>query len=495
MEYCVINKGLGASGTADKVVGDMLTEYSYQLCGVTRNEFDSIVEYDLLNIMAFYYSKMNALQKSIICDSISNIMGLYDMEDVMNKLAAHFMYDGIYIPMSCKLMDRLGDSRVITIVYETLFSKCKEMVLDTWNQRDSHSNYLVLLNAAFFNALSYKFHIRDSYKSCMKTFYGEESYDDFVETLYEKHIHDMGWDTDVELDVLNDLIEASKSNSTFYESEKEEFFDVADRMAEIHLGHRNKLQKEEGKESFEVIVQKTGIREQKAMDIGGFECHFCLAKLSNDEYIIVYQKDTRISDIIDNEDEWKKFQHDLYYEDIKNGQSTAMVYIVYVLDDNSDNIPIQIIESNKTYGRKYVFSEEETITFINGIVKTSHDEIGAVSPVQEWDRILREEHLTGCLTEAYAAKKVDAYLSGQRFDADYVMDDDYASLTHSAVPQVKWIKSLDTSGFRDFCFDERVMEFGQINLFLGLTDPEKHLCWKLLSMRLRLRCGGLRTLR
>lgn len=80
----------------------------------------------------------------------------------------------------------------------------------------------------------------------------------------------------------------------------------------------------------------------------------------------------------------------------------AMVYIVYILDDNSDNIPIQIIESNKTYGRKYVFSEDETITFINGIVKTSNEEIGA-SPVQEWDRILREEHLTACLTESYAA--------------------------------------------------------------------------------------------
>lgn len=472
MEYCVINKGQGASGMADKVVSNMLTEYSRQLYGFTRNEFDSIVEYDLLNIMGFYYSKMNALQKRVICDSISKVMGLHDMEDVMDNLA-DFVDDEVYIPLSCKLMDRLGDSRVTMIVYETLFSKCKEMVLDTWNQRDSYSNYLVLLNAAFFNALSYKLHIRDSYKSCMKSFYGEEAYDDFVESLYEKHLDDIGWDADIELDVLDDLIGESKSNNSFYESEKEEFFDATERMAEIHLEHHQVVQEEEDKEGFELIVQKTGIREQKTVDICGFECHFCLAKLNDDEYIIVYQNDTRISDIIDKEDEWKKFQHDLYYEDIKNGQSTAMVYIVYVLDDDSDNIPIQVIESNKTYGRKYVFSEEETITFINGIVKTSHDEIGAVSPVQEWDRILREEHLTGCLTEAYAAKKVDAYLSGQRFDADYVMDDDYASLTHSAVPQVKWVKSLDTSGFRDFCFDERVMEFGQINLFFGANGSGK----------------------
>lgn len=149
-----------------------------------------------------------------------------------------------------------------------------------------------------------------------------------------------------------------------------------------------------------------------------------------------------------------------------------MVYIVYILDDNSDNIPIQIIESNKTYGRKYVFSEDETITFINGIVKTSNEEIGA-SPVQEWDRILREEHLTACLTESYAAKKVENYLSGQRFDADYVQDDDYSIMNHSEVTQIKWVKSLDTTGFRDFCFDKKNMTFGQINLFYGANGSGK----------------------
>lgn len=115
------------------------------------------------------------------------------------------------------------------------------------------------------------------------------------------------------------------------------------------------LKDEDTPEGFGLIVQRTGIREKKTVDICGFECHFCMARLSDDEYIIVYQKDTRISDIIDKEDEWKKFQHDLYYEDLKISQSTAMVYIVYVLDDDSDNIPIQVIESNKTYGRKTIF--------------------------------------------------------------------------------------------------------------------------------------------
>lgn len=472
MEYCVVGKGQGTSDMADKVITSMLTEYSRQLYGFTRAEFDSIVEYDLLNIMAFYYSKMNAKQKRIIVDSLSNLMGLSDLDDTMDNLAM-FVDDDVYVPLSCKLMDRLGDSRVTQIIYETIFTRCKEMTVDRWNQNDSYSNYLSLLNAAFFNALAYKLHVRDSYKNSMRSFYSVESYDDLVEALYEKHLDDLGWDADVELDVLDELISDSKTDSSFDAAEKEEFFDATERMEDIRREHHRVIEDEEDKEGFELIAQKTGIREQKCLNIGGFECHFCEAKISDDEYIIVYQKETRISDIIDKEEEWKKFQHDLYYEDIKNGQSSAMVHIVYILDGDSNNIPIQVIESNKTYGRKYVFTEEETITFINGIVKTSHDEIGAVSPVQEWDRILREEHLTGCLTEAYAAKKVEAYLAGERFDADYVQDDDYSSMTHSEVPHVKWVKSLDTTGFRNFCFNNKVMEFGQINLFYGANGSGK----------------------
>lgn len=98
---------------------------------------------------------------------------------------------------------------------------------------------------------------------------------------------------------------------------------------------------------------------------------------------------------------------------------------------------------------------------------------------------MREEHLTACLTEPYSAKKVASYLGGQRFDADYVHDDDYSTMKHSKVPQIKWVKSLETTGFRDFCFDQKMMTFGQINLFMELMDLEKHPFLKRLSMHLQ----------
>lgn len=471
MEYCVSGKGKDASKMAEQVITQMLQEYSRQLFGFTRAEFDSIVEYDVLNIMVYFYSKMNAQQKEVIASALQEEFNLSELHEALEKLAM-FADDEVYVPLSCKLMDRLGDSRVTIIVYETIFKCCTNMFKKYWNQNNSYSNYLILLNVGYFNALSYKLHLSDSYINSMKAYYEQNGYDEFVESLYEKHLDDMGWDADVELDVIDELIEGSKLDRSFESGTQEEYMDAVEAMENIRRENVNTGIKEAESEGFARIVQKTGIRELQSVDIRGFECHFCEAKFSDEKYIIVYQKDTHICDIIDKE-EWSDFQRELYREDIRQDNSKAMVYIVYILDDNSDNIPIQVIESNKTYGRKYVFSEDETITFINGIVKTSSDEIGAVSPVQEWDRILREEHLTACLTEPYSAKKVENYLSGQRFDADYVDDDDYSTMKHSEVPKIKWVKSLETTGFRDFCFDKKTMTFGQINLFYGANGSGK----------------------
>lgn len=404
MKYCVFGKGKGASKMADQVVTKMLQEYSRQLFGFTRAEFDSIVEYDVINIMAYYYSKMNAQQKAVIVNVLQEQFELSYMDDTLEKLAM-FADDEVYVPLSCKLMDRLGDSRVTIIVYETIFMCCANMTKNYWNQSNSYSNYLVLLNTAFFHALSYKLHIKDSYVNSMKALYDQDGYDEFVESLYEKHLDDMDWDADVELDVLDELIDVSKTNTFFDEGTQKEYMDAVEAMGNIRREHVNTVREEDETKGFARIVEKTGICELQSVDIHGFECHFCEAKYSDEKYIIIYQKDTHIRDIIDNEEEWSNFQRELYREDIRQDNSKAMVYIVYILDDNSDNIPIQVIESNKTYGRKYVFSEDETITFINGIVKTSSDEISAASPVQEWDRILREEHLTACLTEPYSARR------------------------------------------------------------------------------------------
>lgn len=70
MEYCVLGKDNITGKSAEQVITLMLHEYSRQLYGFTRAEFDSIVEYDVLIIMASYYTKINAQQKKVIIRQI-----------------------------------------------------------------------------------------------------------------------------------------------------------------------------------------------------------------------------------------------------------------------------------------------------------------------------------------------------------------------------------------------------------------------------------------
>lgn len=284
-------------------------------------------------------TKINAQQKKVIISALQEEFSLCDLESVLENLAM-YIDDKLYMPLSCKLIDKLGDSRATTVIYETLFKCCSNMLNGYWNQSNSYSNYLVLLNVGFFNAIAYKLHLRDSYSVSMENLYDQTGYDEFVESLYEKHLDDIGWDADVELDVIDELINDSKITSTFDNGTQEEYMHAVESMKNICREHVVTIHKENEAEGFTRIVQKTGIRELKSMDIQGFECHFCEAKFSDEKYIIVYQKKTHI-------------------------------------------------------------------------------------------------------------------------------------MNHSEVTQIKWVKSLDTTGFRDFCFDKKNMTFGQINLFYGANGSGK----------------------
>ena len=100
MEYGVIGKGKNTSEMADKVINSILEEYSRELFNFTRAEFDSIVEYDVLNIMAYYYSKMNAQQKAVIVSALQDEFGFSFLDDTLEKLAM-FADEGMHLPQRC----------------------------------------------------------------------------------------------------------------------------------------------------------------------------------------------------------------------------------------------------------------------------------------------------------------------------------------------------------------------------------------------------------
>lgn len=459
-----------ANSMVKNLLDTMLEKHSRQVFNFTREELDTIIEYDCLQIMAQFYHRMDAAHKELICEVAERQFGLADVDRLFGaEMQSNYtIYLPYYIPFSCKLVDRMEERNVSAFVFEAIFASTKELAIEKWNKDNSFSTYLALMNAAYFQALAYLMQQQGKYKVCLLSHYSVRSYDELVEGL--NATKNKSWRIDVDFAWLDSMIECSRD--AFMPSvTMEECNSIINEMDKIR--HKYAAQKTEDISGMEYIQERAGITPHKKMTIDGFESFFCMAKNNVDEYIIVYQCESRINEIIEDENRWQKFQRDLYYADIRDGKSNGLVYIIYILDGDCSNIPIQTIEGNRTYGRKYVFTEEETVTFINGIVKTSCDETAAASPAQEWDRILREVHLTGCLTEAYSAKKVNAYLDGERFDADYLADEEYSSSAAGAVPQIKWVKSLDTAGFRDFCFDDAEMEFGQINLFFGANGSGK----------------------
>lgn len=452
----------------EKFIEEKLQNYSRDVFEFTKTEIYNLAEYDVLQIISFLYNQVDFVHKKQICRdvenqfSISNISEVFEIELKNNET--------FYVPWICKLFDRIPDRTASVMAYIVLFEATQKLAIRKWDKNDSFSTYLVLLHAAYFKTLAIATQQRTTCRRLFKNYYQIYTYSELVNKLFEENAKVEDWNKDIDFDVL-DKIRAQANKVSIPSVTMESCDAIIKCRQKIH--HVYSLSQDIDESGIYYIQKKTGITYHKQIDLDGFECYFCMATNKLDEYIIVYQSETRLNEIIEDENRWLKFQRDLYYADIRDGKSNNLVYIIYILDEDSNNIPIQLIESNRTYGRKYVFTEDETITFINGIVRGSEADRATGSPVQEWDKILREIHLTGCLTEAYASKKVEQYLDGQRFEADYISTEEYNPSSNGKIPQIKWVKSLDTTGFREFCFDDAEMEFGQINLFYGANGSGK----------------------
>lgn len=435
---------------------------------VTGDQIKKIMEYDLLYMFCYMYK--NSLYKSEeqFINYVQNMLGIEKFKDLLSEFSVS--NDQFYVPYSTHLIHFLSDKKASLIVFKFLFNAINKLVLSNWNEKDT-STYTncVLLDVAYFQIIAKKLYLNIDYKGMLKQYFGNTvgCYEDLVDRLFDANEDNPDWDDEIDLIFLDDLFD-NHDNKPFGKLMGCEVESIIDKMNMMY----SKYYVLENFNGIYYIESKTDIKYYDRALIRGFDCYFCMAANKVDEYIFVFQNETRLSDITKDTDKLSEFEHDLYYKDLELGNNSSLVYIIYILDQQSDNIPIQMIESNKTYGRKYVFTIEEATTFINGIISDANFNEEVVSPVEEWENILQKYHLTGCLTESYAAKKVNSYLDGNYFDSDYA-EDMYDSVTTSSVPKVKWIKSLNTKGFRDFCFDDVDMDFGQINLLYGANGSGK----------------------
>ena len=433
-----------------------------------------LFKFDVINIIYNFYIKMNLIQKKELEKKINKIFSLENFTFLLN--AEDFIENLDYLPYTCSLIeycdlneDELHELR--SLVYTSLFNVCTSLSMKKWNNKNDYSNYLVITNAAYFKSLALKLNLTNVYENLLESFYTYDSYDDFVEYLYEVNEDNIDWDEPVDLDLLDQLIEEAE-NCIFID-----FYDENDclKIYKIIKKIENEYRSKPAQmlKSFDYIYNQTEIVLDKETQICGCDVYFCKkAVVESDRYILVFQNQYKFMGLLNDKNKWEELQNAIYHENVEVNNNKK-VYIMFIIDDDTTSIPIQMIEANNTYGRKYVFTKEESITFINGISSIKIDDDIIYNPIHEWVRILNKVGLTGCLTELYFKKNVVDYLNGISFESDVLFDEDYDLSNHSKIVPIKWLKSIDTYGFRDFCFDEKKLEFGQINLFYGANGSGK----------------------
>lgn len=226
---------------------------------------------------------------------------------------------------------------------------------------------------------------------------------------------------------------------------------------------------------YDEVRRKTGLREYYAARFQGMECFFCEKESTNELFTLIFQAETHLKDLVVSKEplDWRQFRYDVRETAKMYAPNDRAICFIYLLDEHSEGVPIQMIEGDHSNGRKYVFFIEEAITFLNGVNRIDTSEADASDPVKAWTTILSKEHLTACMTEPYYKKNIISYLDGKDFDAVGLNEKEEREFNNYLIPEIKWVDSLNTTEFREFCFNDQNFEFGQINLLYGANGSGK----------------------
>lgn len=94
-----------------------------EVFGITDQELDDIIEYDILSIMSSYYNMMYKSQKKYISDILSSKTGFKNISLTLDNLSAP-MKDEVYVPYMLKLFNRIDNYLLSKNSYLVLFKCC-----------------------------------------------------------------------------------------------------------------------------------------------------------------------------------------------------------------------------------------------------------------------------------------------------------------------------------------------------------------------------------
>lgn len=158
------------------------------------------------------------------------------------------------------------------------------------------------------------------------------------------------------------------------------------------------------------------------------------------------------------------------------------IYLLIIIEniDILKFIPADQIENEESYARKYIFTQEELIKFLNKnyIFKKNISNVNIklrINQLHQWIHILDKVELTGCISSKFSSESFENYLyKGIPFQDNTLLQNPKAENNAVSKQIPKCIRKVNLGSFRKHCFKREVqIEPSQVNLIYGINGCGK----------------------
>lgn len=369
--------------SAYKVLHRMLKNYPNQVFGITDQELDDIIEYDVLRIISSYHNILSLSQEKYIVELLESEMGFVNISFNLEMLSEP-MKDVVYIPYLLKLVKRLNVNPLVRASYQVLFKYCANLTISRMNQGGYVHDYLKLLNSAYFYVIADRLGISEYFSRYMKDGYGYCDYEDLVEHLYEKNSNNIDWDLDIDLDVIYKFLEDNANANVRKETKlgedflgsTSEYFEIINKIAYLRGNEIIQNRIIENRAELSAILRDTGICIIERAVISGFDCCFCRSDDYCEEYVIIFRQSSFYRLIVHDNKCRERFLEELYNAIKKLDIGIEPVHIIFIKDEAEPDYPDDALRSDSRSFPRYAFSKRKAISFLLDIDKRfiKHDD-------------------------------------------------------------------------------------------------------------------------
>lgn len=342
-----------------------------EVFGITDQELDDIIEYDILSIMSSYYNMMNISHKKYVSDILSTKTEFRNISLTLDNLSAP-MKDEVYVPYVLKLFNRIDNYLLSKNSYLVLFKYFANLIFSHMGQGKYIYDYLALMNSAYFYVIANGLGISDIYPQSMMVGYGHSSYEDLLDYLYKEYSDDINWDLGIDLNQMDSYFEKNANLRMFEIEDLEEdtsevvteFFDIVNIIARLRGEDIVQNRNRENDTLLSLIMHETGVRITKRTTIFGFDCSFCESEDNSEEYVIIQRHSSYYRMLLYDSNSLEIFLKKINNLIVELDMRIWPVHVIFIKDKAEPTYPEEELRSDSQDFPRYVFSKENAINFL-----------------------------------------------------------------------------------------------------------------------------------